>query len=177
MSSPHQILPLPVAGRLSGPQGTLLFSADDLRQHARETESPCAVRASAQEPVLEGINEGVRGLRLGLSAGRKSIGRSPHNDLVIDDPSVSAFHAWIINHRGRCAILNTLSTNGTFVNDKRIHETTLKRDDKVRFGQAEFVFLTSEPGETPSTRGRWLFAGTAALAGLVVLAGAAWWLL
>jgi pSer/pThr/pTyr-binding forkhead associated (FHA) protein len=68
--------------------------------------------------------------------------------------------------------MNTLSTNGTFVNDKRIHETILKHGDHIRLGQAEFAFLTRERGAAGWPRPRWIAAGVLALAGLGALA---WW--
>lgn len=173
MSSPEQTSPHAAAGRPAGPQGTQLFSVDELRRDAREA-APAAGPVSAQAPVLEGISGGVKGMRFTLRAGRQAIGRSAANDIIIDDPSVSASHAWIIAQRRQYAIMNTLSTNGTFVNGKRIHETTLKHNDHVRFGQAEFVFLTREPGAARSRRLQWLLAGTMLL---IVLVALAWWLI
>ncbi len=108
-----------------------------------------------------------------LCAGRQAIGRGGDNDIVIDDPSVSTAHAWIINQHGRYLIMNTLSTNGTFVNDKRIHEASLKHGDHIRLGQAELVFLTRESGATNPRRRGWVVAALAVLLGLSALA---WWL-
>lgn len=174
MSSPEQTSPHEVAGRPAGPQGTQLFSVDELRRYAREAAPAVVGPASAQSPVLEGISGGAKGLRFTLRAGRQAIGRSAANDIIIDDPSVSASHAWIIAQRRQYVIMNTLSTNGTFVNGKRIHETILKHNDHVRFGQAEFVFLTREPGAARSRRPQWILAGTILL---IVLVATAWWLI
>ena len=49
-----------------------------------------------------------------LRTGRFRIGRDPENELVIDDPRVSAFHAIIRGEPGRAFVLDT-STNGTQV--------------------------------------------------------------
>jgi len=46
--------------------------------------------------------------------GRFTIGRDPDNDLVVEDPRVSAFHAIIRAEPGRAFLLDT-STNGTEV--------------------------------------------------------------
>jgi pSer/pThr/pTyr-binding forkhead associated (FHA) protein len=124
--------------------------------------------------VLEGVSSGLEGRRFSLRSGRQTIGRGDNNDIVADDPSVSSSHAWLINQHGHYVIMNTLSTNGTFVNDKRIHEAILKHGDHIRLGQAEFVFLTREPGAGVKIRLRWIVAGVLALIGLVVLA---WWLM
>lgn len=174
MSSQSQMPSEVTTRRPAGPQGTRLFSTEDLRQYAIDAAPVSAGRASAREPVLEGVGGNLAGRRFVLRAGRQTIGRREDNDLAVDDPSVSASHAWIVNQRGHCAIMNTLSTNGTFVNDKRIHEATLRHGDHVRLGQAEFVFLTRERGA--ATGGRWRRIGAGLLA-LAVVGALAWWLL
>lgn len=174
MSSPEQMPQHLVEGPPAGPQGTRLFSADELQRYARETTPVAAGPANAQAPVLEGISAGTRGLRFTLHAGRQAIGRSAENDIIIDDPSVSASHAWIIGQRRQYTIMNTLSTNGTYVNGKRVHETMLGHNDHIRFGQAEFVFLTREPGAAVSARRQWILGGALLIIGLAVLA---WWLI
>lgn len=172
MNSPAQITVLPGSKRSAGPQGTRLFSAEELRQFAREAAPVLLGRASAASPVLEGANGALLGRRLSLRAGRQTIGRRGDNDIVLDDLSVSASHAWIMNQQGHYVIMNTLSTNGTFVNGKRIHEAKLRHGDRVRFGQLEFTFLTRERGAGASRR-RWLALGAAVLLAAGI---AAWWL-
>lgn len=156
----------------AGPQGTQLFSSEQLRRYAIEVERATDGRASVHEPVIEGISTGVEGHRFSLRSGRQTMGRGVDNDIVVEDPSVSSAHAWIINQHGHYVIMNTLSTNGTFVNDKRIHEAVLKHGDHIRLGHAEFVFLTRERGVSSAWPLRWL-AAALLLAGVAVLA---WWL-
>jgi pSer/pThr/pTyr-binding forkhead associated (FHA) protein len=93
---------------------------------------------------------------------------------VISGTSVSSSHAWIMNQQGRCIIMNTLSTNGTFVNDKRIHQATLRHGDRVRLGEVELVFLTRDSGSPGS---RYLVRLAVALIVLSGLAALAWWFL
>lgn len=159
-------------GRVSGPQGTQLFSAEELRRHT--TSGPHADtldRASTNRPVLQGINS-MDGQRFSLRAGRQTIGRREDNDIVIDESSVSSSHAWIMNQNGHYVIMNTLSTNGTFVNDQRVHDAVLKHGDRIRFGQAEFIFRTRESGSLGG-------GSVLAVIGVVVVAALgtlAWWL-
>ncbi|MEI7035891.1 FHA domain-containing protein [Fulvimonas yonginensis] len=136
---------------------------------------PAAGRASVSEPVLEGASPGFEGRRFSLRPGRLTIGRRGDNDLVLDDMSVSASHAWIMIQQGHYAVMNTLSTNGTFVNGKRIHEASLKHGDRVRFGQVEFTFLTRERDTGPSAARRGWFALSAVA--LLALGAVAWWLI
>lgn len=158
-----------------GPQGTRFFSTEALRQYASETASATDRRISVHEPVLEGTSAGIEGHRFALGPGRQSIGRRGDNEIVIDDLSVSGNHAWITNQNGHCIIVNTLSTNGTFVNDQRIHEVALRHGDHIRLGQAEFVFLTREHGQPePASRRRIVVA--VLLAAVAALAALVWWL-
>jgi hypothetical protein len=159
--------------RSSGPQGTRFFSTEALRQFASDAADGTDTRISVHEPVLEGSSPGIEGRRFVLRAGRQPIGRRGDNAVVVEDQSVSACHAWITNQHGRCTIMNTLSTNGTFVNDRRIHVATLRHGDHIRLGQAEFVFLTRERDQRASLPWRWMAVGAGVL---VAAAGlAAWW--
>jgi len=164
----------PADKRSSGPQGTRFFSTEMLRRYTSEAEAPLDGLASVHQPVLEGISPGLAGRRFTLNEGRQTIGRGNDNHIVVDDPSVSASHAWITNKQGRHIIMNTLSTNGTFVNDKRIHMTMLKHSDHIRLGHAEFVFLTREHAGPRAANGRRIATGALVLIALVALV---WWLI
>lgn len=171
----HDPVPSRPAGRpSSGPQGTQLFSAEELRQCAGEAAFASDGHASVHEPVLERTG-GLEGERFKLRSGRQTIGRQGDNDIVVDDLSVSSSHAWIMNQQGHYVIMNTLSTNGTFVNGKRVHEAVLKHGDCIRLGQAELVFLTREHGARRRLSPVWAAAAVVTLAGLAVL-GWWWWL-
>src|SRR5216684_2800784 len=51
---------------------------------------------------------------------RFSIGRTPENDLVIEDPSLSRRHALIENFDGRYNLSDCGSSNGTLVNGRPV---------------------------------------------------------
>ena len=164
--------------RAAGPQGTRLFSADELsqlREQANSADEAISDRASVQEPMLEGVGEGNQGRRYRVRPGRQTIGRRTDNDIVIDEPSVSASHAWIMNQQGHYVIMNTLSTNGTFVNGKRVHESELNHGDRIRLGSAEFVFLTSDKNLAGGNHRMLLGLGLGLLV-LAAVAAVAWWL-
>jgi hypothetical protein len=67
------------------------------------------------------------------------IGRYPSNDIVINDKTVSKFHA-VLYVDGNSIIINDLnSKNGIYVNGSRIHgSATLNELDIVRLGSALF---------------------------------------
>ena len=68
------------------------------------------------------------------------IGSDPSNELVIDEPTVSRRHAEVIQRSGVFQIRDLGSTNGTFVNGRRIAEATaVNFGDEIRFAGARFV--------------------------------------
>ncbi len=75
-----------------------------------------------------------------LSMGLTRIGRSRSNDIVINHPSVSRFHAEAEYHQGRIYLRDLDSTNGTQVNGKLIKEKRLNDGDVVIFGGVKFEF-------------------------------------
>jgi pSer/pThr/pTyr-binding forkhead associated (FHA) protein len=71
-----------------------------------------------------------------------TIGRAPDADIVIEDPFLSSKHA-LIAKKGRKVIIQDLhSTNGVFVNGKRIKKpVALKENDEITMGQYKYSFL------------------------------------
>lgn len=67
-----------------------------------------------------------------------TIGRNPANDIIINNPNVSSNHAVIVvEDRGDIILRDLNSTNGTFVNGKRISEAKIKSTDKVQVCDTE----------------------------------------
>ncbi len=73
-----------------------------------------------------------------LSVATVTLGRDEGNDVVIDSPSVSDFHAEITTVAQRPLIVDLLSANGTFVNERRISgRCQLQAWDVIRLGTVE----------------------------------------
>ena len=72
------------------------------------------------------------------------IGRDPQNDLVLDDRRVSRKHAEIRLRLGRYTLYDLQSTNGTYVNGRRVAEKVLEDDDRVSIGGLEIVFRSAD---------------------------------
>ncbi len=71
-----------------------------------------------------------------------TIGTARDNDLVVTDTTVSRHHARIRRRFGRYRVTDLGSTNGTFVNGRRLRRPfTLKRGDELRVGAVLFAFL------------------------------------
>lgn len=80
-----------------------------------------------------------------LAVGQKevSIGRSPDNGIVIDNPAVSHYHARVFNEEGRLMLEDFGSLNGTFVNGQRVKMVSLKPGDSVMIGKHTLVVTDS----------------------------------
>ena len=75
-----------------------------------------------------------------LERERTTIGRDPSNELVLEDPSVSGFHAVVLNDRGAVSIVDLGSTNGTAMDGKRLRErTALKAWCRLQLGGVKLV--------------------------------------
>jgi DNA-binding winged helix-turn-helix (wHTH) protein len=79
--------------------------------------------------------------RIGLNRGENVLGRHGDGIVILDSATVSRHHARItVDDRG-AAIEDLGSKNGTYVNDRRITETTRLVDgDGVRTGMLSFTF-------------------------------------
>jgi len=67
------------------------------------------------------------------------IGRDPEGDVVLEDRRVSRRHAEIRLRLGRYTLYDLQSTNGTFVNGRRVAEVTLSDGDRIAIGGVELV--------------------------------------
>ncbi|MGC1107904.1 MAG: FHA domain-containing protein [Candidatus Acidiferrales bacterium] len=88
-----------------------------------------------------------------VGAKEVSIGRSPDNGLVIDNPAVSHYHARVFNEEGRLMLEDFGSLNGTFVNGQRVKMVTLKPGDSVAIGKHTIVVTDSREGTDPFWKG------------------------
>jgi pSer/pThr/pTyr-binding forkhead associated (FHA) protein len=84
---------------------------------------------------------------LTLSEGTVTIGRNKDNDIQLDDPSVSAYHAKIVTFFKPTYVQDLRSTNGTYVNGRRMMEHTLKHGDQIMIGQHILHFDMQSQGE------------------------------
>ena len=71
--------------------------------------------------------------------GTTTVGRQPDNDVVVAETGVSRWHAEIVETNGGYNLRDLKSTNGTFVNSKKIAEGDhlLKDGDEIRLGAAK----------------------------------------
>ena len=80
-----------------------------------------------------------------LDAPRFRIGRRPGLNLALPSMQVSMVHAEFVQIGGRIFIRDLNSTNGTYVNGRRIdsHDVALRDGDRIRVGTLELRLLRS----------------------------------
>ena len=76
-----------------------------------------------------------------LKSGRLVIGRTPDNDLQIDSKFISRHHCQIVSQPDACLIEDLNSTNGIFVQSKRVRRYNLNDGDVVQVGQHEIMYI------------------------------------
>ena len=83
------------------------------------------------EPTDEGLTFRLR------SGAIKTVGRAPRADFIVDAALVSRLHCRLTASEEGVEVVDLSSTNGTFVNDKRVKKATLASGDRLRVGRVE----------------------------------------
>jgi len=100
-------------------------------------------------PRLAAVSGKLKGAVFAVGDEALVIGRDTAVGLCIADASVSRRHSRIEKKETGFVITDLESLNGTFVNDVPVKNRSLEHGDRVRIGNAHFVFLTHE-GEPAS---------------------------
>src|SRR5215470_1627702 len=99
-------------------------------------------------PRLVGVMLSGEKIEATLDQLETEIGKAPHNRIVLSDPTVSGTHAIVLARDGGYNIVDLGSSNGTFVNGRRLGNEphTLQHGDQIQLGQALLTFRN--PAET-----------------------------
>lgn len=128
-----------------------LKQQDEERRRVAELGTPNIPHSA---PTVHDVNvtarvttvQGARDLALAFKPGgrRLSVGRGRDNELCVNDGSVSKIHAALVmNREGTLLVSDTGSTNGTFINGRRIaygEARQIEDGDVVSFGDVEVRF-------------------------------------
>ncbi len=82
----------------------------------------------------------------------KTVGRAPRADFMIDAALVSRLHCRLTAAAETLEVVDLSSTNGTFVNDKRVDRAELATGDRLRVGRVEFAVERKAGAETAEDR-------------------------
>jgi pSer/pThr/pTyr-binding forkhead associated (FHA) protein len=69
----------------------------------------------------------------------KTVGRAPRADFIVDAALVSRLHCRLTAGDDNLEVVDLSSTNGTFVNDKRVKKAHLSNGDRLRVGRVELT--------------------------------------
>lgn len=115
-----------------------------------ETRMDGPAPQSSSEPACLVFLAGERvGYKLVLEPGRLEIGRDPSCDISLGSDLVSRNHARLLIAPERVMLVDLGSTNGTFVNDKRVRDWSLADGDRIGIGNVWLKYLG--PGSAESS--------------------------
>jgi two-component system, NtrC family, sensor kinase len=96
--------------------------------------------------VIQGRNRGAR-YDLAAHEGAISIGRESGNFVQLDDNEVSRRHAEIRRVDGRFVVGDLKSSNGTFVNNRKVERIELASGDQIQVGRTVMVYSKDHADE------------------------------
>jgi pSer/pThr/pTyr-binding forkhead associated (FHA) protein len=90
--------------------------------------------------ILQSSEVDADPLTFRLSAGTiRTIGRAPRADFIVDRALVSRLHCQLTADDEKLEVQDLSSTNGTFVNGKRIKRAHIGSGDRLRVGRIELT--------------------------------------
>ncbi len=96
--------------------------------------------------------EGQKPLTFRLPVGTvKTVGRAPRADFVVNAVLVSRVHCRLsASSSGRLEVKDLRSTNGTFVNGRRVDHARLAPGDRLRIGRVELRVTKAQKEQKPA---------------------------
>lgn len=129
--------------KLRGARGPVTSRILELLPGTKEEDTP-AVKVPEAQLVDLGQASSLGEGPLLIEKVQTTIGRDPRNDVVINQPTISGFHACITFERDCFEIEDYRSTNGSFVNGVRLEADVpkhLKTGDSIKFADFDFRFM------------------------------------
>jgi len=114
---------------------------DDMRFDPDIVSDPADAEQVESLPMLLVTRRGDFLKEVRISRARLLIGRSGHNDLSIDSKFVSRNHALIVSAGSSTLLMDLNSTNGTFVNSRRVSNHVMRHDDIISLGSYRLKFV------------------------------------
>jgi len=101
-------------------------------------------KAKEQDACLIIIRGTPQGHRFFLTQPEMKIGRDPETEICIADQSISRKHAKILKSEGKTILTDLGSSNGTFVNDRKLaagENVVLAKEDMIKLGNSILKYL------------------------------------
>ena len=145
---------LAIARAESLPVTVSAIERPDLPQARWANEEIAALGDAAEElpqsPQLFVTRNGRTIKELSFDQPRLLIGRSEHNDIALPSRFVSRHHLLLVRHGNATFLMDLNSSNGTFVNSRRVSNSVLKHDDIISVGDHRIKFC--DPNATSRAR-------------------------
>lgn len=118
---------------------TMVFDKIDLAEAQQQFSHSSNQSKTTDSPILEVLEGNDEGMKFKLVGTTNTLGRREDNQVPINDPNVSRYHAQIVYDK-EWRIEDLHSTNGLYVNDRKIKKCTLKTGDKIKIGSTLIKF-------------------------------------
>jgi hypothetical protein len=126
--------------RLDTASAQPVLDAFRLLDHRTRTRANSSLSQAPRGHYLE-VEDGDRHRYVPLDQTITHIGRGFTADLRFEQSHVSVSHAILVRHGRHMRVLDNRSSNGTFVNGRRIVATNLEHGDLLRVGQLAMRYL------------------------------------
>jgi hypothetical protein len=83
-----------------------------------------------------------------------TVGRDLENQLVINDPSISRWHARLVAVDSKFVVSDLNSTNGTLINGKLVDQQLLSSGDTLSFADVPTMYIEYSPDLLDKARDR-----------------------
>ncbi len=104
--------------------------------------------------------KGGRTQRFNFDTDQFAVGREDDNDLVLDRVNISKYHLRFRRHQGRVEVMDLGSTNGTYVNGRKVGEPrAVRRSDRIYVGDYILMLEGDEEAIAPVKRSEIIVAG------------------
>jgi pilus assembly protein CpaF len=104
--------------------------------------------------------KGGRTQRFDFDTDQFAVGREDDNDLVLDRVNISKYHLRFRRHQGRVEVVDLGSTNGTYVNGRKVEQPrAVRRSDRIYVGDYILMLEGDEPSISPVKRSDVVVAG------------------
>ena len=122
------------------------------KRGAALTEAGRQSAKQASLPTLQLTRNGTVIQELSLDLPQILIGRTDDNDLTIASTYISRHHILLVRHGGSTILIDLDSTNGTFVNSRRVSNHVLAHDDVIAVDRhsmfVQYSIKYSDPSAT-----------------------------
>ncbi|MBX2810805.1 MAG: FHA domain-containing protein [Myxococcales bacterium] len=110
-----------------------------------ETQNP----PNSTDPVARVVYVNPEGMEAKfVLSGSTTLGRHPSNKIRLNDREISKQHALIERRFGDWLVRDLDSSNGTFLNNRRIQEAPLRHGDELSLGSMRLSFVVERPEQT-----------------------------